>query len=146
MRRVVQAQSGTASRTAGQATKWPLMNPPGEPEIVVAGKTGTAEIGEQDEQGLYERQHAWFSAFAPMDDPEIAVAVLVEDGGEGTSYAVPVTDRVLRAYFELVGKRSRGAVLRRDEGPTDGNASILGERAAFPTPGAGAGAGVQPQD
>jgi penicillin-binding protein 2 len=62
--------------------------------IAVAGKTGTAQFGTED------KTHAWFISFAPYDDPEIAMAVLVEGGGEGHSSAVPVTRDVLDWYFK----------------------------------------------
>lgn len=88
-------------------TKWPLSNPDGEDKIEKkhAGKTGTAEFGEVNEDGTYSQQHAWYTAFAPYDNPEVVVTVFLEDGGEGTSYAVPVADRAIRAYYELTGKR-----------------------------------------
>ena len=74
------------------------------------------------------------------------VSVIVEDAGEGSSYAVPVADRVLRAYFELSGRRRRGLVLREHGMPGDPTQSVLAGGAAFPTPGANAVPGVQPQD
>jgi penicillin-binding protein 2 len=144
MRRVVRAQSTNPNPTG--KSKWVLSNPPGQPEIVIGGKTGTAEIGEADENGLYDRQHAVFTAFAPYDDPEIAIAVIVEDGGEGSTYAVPVADRVIRAFFELSGKRPRGTVLRADGLPDDPTQSVLAEGAAFPEPGINAVPGALPQD
>lgn len=61
--------------------------------VAVAGKTGTAQFGTED------KTHAWFISFAPYDNPEIAMAVLVEGGGEGHSSAVPVTREVLDWYF-----------------------------------------------
>ncbi len=69
------------------------------PGLEVAGKTGTAEFpGERDEKGNLPT-HAWFTAFAPYQDPEIAVVVFVEDGGEGSEIAAPVAAEILRAYF-----------------------------------------------
>lgn len=59
----------------------------------VAGKTGTAQFGEEG------KTHGWFVSFAPYDNPEIAMAVLVEGGGEGHSTAVPVTKDVYQWYF-----------------------------------------------
>ena len=47
----------------------------------------------------------------------MVVTVFLEDGGEGTSYAVPVADRAIRAYYELTGRRKRGLVLREDGQP-----------------------------
>ena len=73
----------------------------------MAGKSGTAQVveikqGEEyDEEELdeYNRKHAWFIAFAPADDPIIALSVLVENGGGGSSVAGPVAREVLDAYL-----------------------------------------------
>jgi penicillin-binding protein A len=65
------------------------------PEVQVAGKTGTAEGG--------GGPHAWFIGFAPAEDPRIAVAVVIESGGSGTSggrTAAPIAARVIAAYME----------------------------------------------
>ena len=86
----------------------------------MAGKSGTAqvvEIGqgeEYDEEELEERlrKHAWFVAFAPVDAPRIAVAVLVENGGGGSSVAGPVARQVLDAYL-LSGISASGSNLSR---------------------------------
>ena len=67
-------------------------------DFPIAGKTGTAEFGEMI-NGKYRRSHAWFAAWAPYDKPEIAVIVLIEKGGEGSTYAVPVADAILAAHF-----------------------------------------------
>ena len=58
--------------------------------ITIAGKTGTAQWS-----SLHE-PHAWFTSFAPFFDPEIAVTVLIEEGEEGSSAAVPVADSIYR--------------------------------------------------
>ncbi|MEJ7900665.1 MAG: penicillin-binding transpeptidase domain-containing protein [Thermomicrobiales bacterium] len=114
MRRVVHSERGTANRSSdgdgGFVTKWPKTNPEGEEEILIAGKTGTAEFGETDDIGARDT-HGWFTCFAPLAEAEIAVSVVIEAGGEGSTYAVPVADEILRAYFELTGKRQRGNVL-----------------------------------
>ena len=61
--------------------------------IEVAGKTGTAQYyGNQ-------KTHAWYIAYAPYDDPEIALAIIIEGGGEGHAAAVPVAKEVLEWYF-----------------------------------------------
>ncbi len=73
----------------------------------MAGKSGTAQVVEvpqgqvYDEEELdeYHRKHAWFIAFAPADAPRIAVAVLVENGGGGSSVAGPVVREVIDAYL-----------------------------------------------
>lgn len=61
--------------------------------VAVAGKTGTAQFGSGEET------HAWFTAFAPYDNPQIALVVLIEAGGEGSSQAVPVAKEILQYYF-----------------------------------------------
>ncbi|MGQ9583928.1 MAG: penicillin-binding protein 2 [Anaerolineae bacterium] len=71
------------------------------PEVAVAGKTGTAEFpGPRDAQG-HLPTHAWFTAFAPYDDPEVALIVFLYSGGEGSKTAVPVAAEILRYYFGL---------------------------------------------
>ncbi|MFH1840743.1 MAG: penicillin-binding transpeptidase domain-containing protein [Candidatus Shapirobacteria bacterium] len=60
----------------------------------VACKTGTAEYG--DKEG---KTHAWLVAFAPVDEPQIVVSVLVEGGGEGSSVAAPMAKKILEAWF-----------------------------------------------
>jgi penicillin-binding protein 2 len=76
--------------------------------ITVAGKTGTAQVvrlkqykhlKEKDIPYKY-RDHAWFTCFAPAENPEIAVTVLVEHGLHGGSGAAPVARAVLEAYFK----------------------------------------------
>lgn len=69
--------------------------------VAVAGKTGTAEFpGQRDWEGNLPT-HAWFAAFAPFDDPEIALVVFVEGGGEGSTVAVPIAAEILSQYFYL---------------------------------------------
>jgi len=69
--------------------------------VAVAGKTGTAEFpGQRDWEGNLPT-HAWFAAFAPFDDPEIALVVFVEGGGEGSVVAVPIAAEILSQYFNL---------------------------------------------
>ncbi len=62
-------------------------------DIVVAGKTGTA-------QNPHGEDHAWFVAYAPAENPRIAIAVIVENGGSGGSVAAPIAQKTLEAYFE----------------------------------------------
>ena len=76
--------SGTAARISG---------------VSVAGKTGTAEHGEGEDP------HAWFTAFAPSGDPKVAVAVIVESGGDvgseatGGRVAAPIAREVIKAVL-----------------------------------------------
>ena len=74
--------------------------------LKVAAKTGTAEFCESypecvDEDGKILTAHAWFTAFAPYDDPEIALVVFVYGGGEGAVTAMPVAAEILNYYFQL---------------------------------------------
>ncbi|WP_295713532.1 penicillin-binding protein 2 [uncultured Mitsuokella sp.] len=62
--------------------------------VDIAGKTGTAE----NSQG---RDHGWFVAYGPFDNPNIVVAVIVENGGYGSQSAVPIGRKILEAAFGL---------------------------------------------
>lgn len=61
-----------------------------------AGKTGSAEFNSSTSDS-----HAWFTGFAPAQDPEVSVTIIVEDAGSGGSYAVPIAKRIFDAYFEV---------------------------------------------
>ena len=91
---VVHDRSGTAFRAR-------------VPGITMAGKTGTAQVvalaedieeKKEDEIPYKFRDHAWFVAFAPVEKPSIAVSVLVEHGGHGSSAAAPLAQEMIRAY------------------------------------------------
>ncbi len=64
--------------------------------IAVAGKTGTA-------QNPHGEDHAWFMCYAPADNPEVAMAVIVENAGNGSTEAAPVAGTWLEAYFISTG-------------------------------------------
>jgi len=64
----------------------------GEVPVAVAAKTGTAQTG----SGL---PHAWVTAFAPFAHPELAITVMVEHAGEGSTVAAPITNEILKWYF-----------------------------------------------
>jgi penicillin-binding protein 2 len=66
--------------------------------VTVAGKTGTAEFGEQQPDGTYIYSHAWYAGFAPFDDPQIAVVVYLDQGIGGTN-AGPVAQQIFDYYF-----------------------------------------------
>ncbi len=68
--------------------------------FAIAGKTGTAQWHSEKDY------HAWFTSFAPFDDPEIVVTVLLEEGGEGSETAVPVARDILQAWWGL--RQARG--------------------------------------
>jgi len=77
------------------------------PGVTIAGKTGTAEFAaDLDGDGQIDRDekgnlptHAWFTAFAPYNNPEVAIVVFVFGGGEGSAVAVPIAREVLATYF-----------------------------------------------
>ncbi|RLT21145.1 MAG: penicillin-binding protein 2, partial [Chloroflexi bacterium] len=60
--------------------------------VAVGGKSGTAEYGGPD-------THAWFVALAPIENPRFAVAVLIENGGEGSGIGASLAGQILRAAF-----------------------------------------------
>jgi penicillin-binding protein 2 len=86
------------------------------PGISVAGKTGTAQVvtlGKERKPAAQlpweQRDHAWFVAYAPSEQPEVAVATLVEHApGGGGAVAAPITRQVLEAFFRL--REERGDV------------------------------------
>ena len=84
--------------------------------IAAAGKTGTAEYCDTyaNEKGLCIPgswpSHAWTLAYAPYDNPEIAVVAFAYNGGEGASVAGPIVRRTIEAYFELKTIDSRAVL------------------------------------
>ena len=114
----------------------------------MAGKSGTAQVvgisqGEVYDEDLIDerlRKHAWFIAFAPVDDPLIAVAVLLENGGGGSENAAPVARAIIDAYLmDIVPSRGHQAPAvrfkQRDEPgvrtPVVGRLGALREEAKF---------------
>jgi penicillin-binding protein 2 len=83
------------------------------PNVTVAGKTGTSQVVTLGAERIpaaklkwEQRDHAWFVAYAPAEDPAIAVATLVEHAeGGGGAVAAPVTKQVLEAFFRLRHER-----------------------------------------
>ncbi|HVN95481.1 MAG TPA: penicillin-binding protein 2 [Syntrophorhabdaceae bacterium] len=86
MRGVVNEPSGTAysSRVAN---------------VPMSGKTGTAQAGSMD-KGAHLGDHAWFIAYAPSDDPSLAMSVLVEFGGHGGSQSAPIAKAITENLFK----------------------------------------------
>lgn len=77
-------------------------------DMQVSGKTGTAQVAKLGKRRRRTRDlpwklrdHAWFAAFAPAEDPKIAVVVLVEHGGGGSSVAAPIAMKVIDAWQKL---------------------------------------------
>lgn len=98
--RLVQEGMKGAALPGGSAywrfQSYPQECPEREQVISVAAKTGTAEIGT-----AYDRQdsHGWFVVYAPAEDPEIAVAVVIYHGGGGSLAAAPVARAIMDEYF-----------------------------------------------
>ena len=94
LRDVASSASGTA---AYQFTRLP---------VPVAGKTGTAET-------VIDESHAWFAGYAPaepytsldgneIEEPEIAIVVMIENSGEGSAVAAPIFRRIVELYYDIV--------------------------------------------
>lgn len=71
-------------------TAWPFFNF----SIPTSGKTGTAEFGDPK-----DRTHAWYTSFAPTNDPKITLTVLVEAAGEGSNVSAPIAKQIYTWYF-----------------------------------------------
>jgi penicillin-binding protein 2 len=78
------------------------------PAVQVAGKTGTAQVIEMkgaylksEQLSYFNRDHAWFVSYAPLDKPQVAIAVLVEHGGHGGEAAAPMARKVFEKMIEL---------------------------------------------
>jgi len=95
MHDVMHSAKGTARRSGAGAL------------YKIAGKTGTAQVvgikqdEEYDAEKLAEihRDHALFVAFAPIEDPQIAISVVVENGGGGSTTAAPIARQIMDAYL-----------------------------------------------
>lgn len=75
-------EEGTATKLKGLA-------------YTAAGKTGSAEYGT-----IKGDSHAWFTGFAPCENPEICVTIIIEEAGAGGDYAVPIAKRIFDSYFD----------------------------------------------
>ena len=85
-------------------TGYPTAQVPG---LHVVGKTGTAEycddMAQKNGDCLYPGRiptHAWFAAYAPLENPQIAVVVFIYNGGEGSAAALPVAQKILQHWYE----------------------------------------------
>lgn len=107
-------KKGLEQVTKSGGTAWPFFTFP----IPTAGKTGTAEYGDPK-----NRTHAWYTAYAPADDPKIAMTVLIEGGGEGSSIAAPIVKETFRWYFS----EDKNKLIQDVYIPATESARILGE-------------------
>ncbi len=86
------------------------------PRIEVAGKTGTSQNPHGD-------PHAWFIGFAPYENPVIAIAVIIENGGGGGAFAAPLAELFMEKYF--YGRILPRAVIKKDTTMTDTLRTII---------------------
>lgn len=98
---VKQALWGTIQETSGTAHGIFAKN------ISISGKTGTAQVisrrrdpSEEEDGPEHHKPHAWFVAYAPSEDPKIAVSVIVEHGEHGSSTAAPIARELIVNYLE----------------------------------------------
>jgi penicillin-binding protein 2 len=76
--------------------------------VSIAGKTGTAQVVEMkggyvktEHLAYINRDHAWFVSYAPVENPQVAIAVLVEHGGHGGDAAAPMAKKVFEKFIEI---------------------------------------------
>ncbi|MEM7008342.1 MAG: penicillin-binding transpeptidase domain-containing protein, partial [Thermodesulfobacteriota bacterium] len=76
-------------------------------DLTVAGKTGTAQVVSLDSQSdkKKHKDHAWFTSYAPAENPKIAVTVLIEHGGKGGAVAAPIAGKIIEYYKKLMEER-----------------------------------------
>jgi len=86
--------------------------------IIAAGKTGTVQVVGLGKKG--GRDHAWFVAFAPLESPQLAVAVVLEHGGHGGAAAAPIARKIFEAYFHLPPRRM-GTTAIQPQSETESN-------------------------
>jgi penicillin-binding protein 2 len=87
--------------------------------INISGKTGTAQVvgrrkgdtSRKIERASHHKAHAWFVAYAPSDNPKIAVSVVVEHGEHGSSGAAPIAREIIKAYLQ----REKSRILTKDK-------------------------------
>lgn len=93
---VKEALVGVVGNPEGTAHRLSLLG------IPMGGKTGTSQVVSlgKDCRGDRCEDHAWFVAFAPAEDPKIAVAVVVEHGGHGSSGAAPLAGEIIKEYLK----------------------------------------------
>jgi penicillin-binding protein 2 len=85
----------------------------------VAGKTGSAQVSHRlsrnhdlENVWYFNRDHAWFAGYAPSNEPEVAVVVLIEHGGAGGKHAAPVAFEIIQAYQQIREARRAKAAAR----------------------------------
>ena len=93
------AMEGVVNNVNGTGRKAAL---PGT-DIKVAGKTGTAQVVALEMTGkqAHFNDHAWFMAYAPAENPKLAVAIIVENAGHGGAEAAPIAKKLFETFFDV---------------------------------------------
>jgi penicillin-binding protein 2 len=124
--RTIELKADTLTRVRNALSD--VVNGPGgtggaarSPLIKVAGKTGTAQVIEMkgaylksEQLSYFNRDHAWFVSYAPVENPQIAMAVLVEHGGHGGEAAAPMAKKVFEKFIEIKKKATEKQEVRID--------------------------------
>jgi len=95
MHDVMQSDTGTA-RAAGRGASYEMAGKSGTAQVFSVGQ---GETYEEDEIAEHLRDHALFISFAPVDEPKIAVAVIVENGSSGSRTAAPIARAIMDRYL-----------------------------------------------
>jgi penicillin-binding protein 2 len=113
---IIRGLTGVVNEVGGTGSKSKLK------KVLVAGKTGTAQVRRIHKTRIHisnmeweARDHAWFAAFAPAENPEIAVVVLAEHSGHGGTAAAPVAGAVLGEYFRKKDRAATAPPVDQDE-------------------------------
>lgn len=93
-------------------------------DYLIAGKSGTSQVFGKSEEDIYKkdeelpkhlRNHALFIAFAPAEQPEIAVVVVAEHGASGTRAAAPIAKQIIESYMQITYGDHESAAVAQDE-------------------------------
>jgi penicillin-binding protein 2 len=95
--------------TGGTARRW------GVPGVSMCGKTGTAE---NFYKGKKQEEHSWFVCFAPKENPKIAIAVLVQNAGQGAQFAAPIASLMVEQYLNDSVSKKRKPIIAQFESKT----------------------------
>ena len=102
--------------------------------ITVAGKTGTAERGIDPRTGEEREDQAWYLGIAPYDNPEIVIAVTIEEGGFGSETAAPVASAIMSKYLGLKSSDIKG-IAAPSTPAGEAAATALGQSGVAPSTG-----------
>ena len=93
-------------------------------DYLIAGKSGTSQVFGKSEEDIYKknnelpkhlRNHALFIAFAPAEQPEIAVVVVAEHGSSGTKAAAPIAKKIIDSYMQATYPKQKTLAELTDE-------------------------------